>query len=62
MVKNYISGLDRVLWTHHSSAIEGNTLTLGETYQVLTEGLTINGKPLVSEVVVPTGIEPVLPT
>ena len=57
MAKNYLSGLDddlkkslqeqlRILWTHTSNAIEGNTLTLGETYQVLTEGLTINGKPL----------------
>ena len=57
MAKNYLSDLDsdlkqslqsqlRVLWTHNSSAIEGNTLTLGETYHVLTEGLTINGKPL----------------
>ena len=33
-------------WTHHSTAIEGNTLTLGETVQVLELGLTINGKPL----------------
>jgi Fic family protein len=33
-------------WTHDSTAIEGNTLTLGETVQVLELGLTINGKPL----------------
>ena len=57
MATNYLSGLDndlkrslqeqlRILWTHNSNAIEGNSLTLGETYQVLTEGLTINGKPL----------------
>ncbi len=57
MANNYLSILDddlkkslqeqlRILWTYTSSAIEGNTLTLGETYQVLTEGLTINGKPL----------------
>ena len=36
----------RNLWTHTSTAIEGNTLTLGETAFVLSEGLTISGKPL----------------
>lgn len=36
----------RNLWTHSSTAIEGNTLTLGETAFVLEEGLTISGKPL----------------
>ena len=36
----------RNLWTHTSTAIEGNTLTLGETAFVLSEGLTIAGKPL----------------
>lgn len=36
----------RNLWTHTSTAIEGNTLTLGETVFVLEEGLTISGKPL----------------
>lgn len=36
----------RVLWTHSSTAIEGNSLTLGETAFVLSEGLTISGKPL----------------
>ena len=34
------------LWTHDSTAIEGNTLTLGETVKVLELGLTIGGKPL----------------
>jgi len=34
------------VWTHDSTAIEGNTLTLGETSQVLELGLTISGKPL----------------
>ena len=34
------------LWTHESTAIEGNTLTLGETIKVLELGLTISGKPL----------------
>ena len=36
----------RNFWTHTSTAIEGNTLTLGETAFVLEEGLTISGKPL----------------
>ena len=36
----------RDLWTHHSTAIEGNTLSLGDTHFVLEEGLTISGKPL----------------
>ncbi len=34
----------RDLWTHSSTAIEGNTLSLGETSFVLNEGLTISGK------------------
>jgi len=36
----------RNLWTHSSTAIEGNTLTLGETAFVIDEGLTVSGKPL----------------
>ncbi|WP_133512076.1 Fic family protein [Candidatus Thiosymbion oneisti] len=36
----------RDLWTHTSTALEGNTLTLGETKFVIEEGLTIAGKPL----------------
>lgn len=36
----------RDLWTHGSSALEGNTLTLGETKFVIEEGLTVSGKPL----------------
>lgn len=54
---NFLNGLDqdlqkalltqlRNLWTHTSTAIEGNTLTLGETAFVLEEGLTISGKLL----------------
>lgn len=35
-----------VLYTYHSNAIEGNTLTLGETKAVLLDGVTISGKPL----------------
>ena len=36
----------RDLWTHGSTAIEGNTLTLGETKFVIEEGLTVSGKSL----------------
>jgi Fic family protein len=36
----------RDLWTHGSAALEGNTLTLGETKFVIEEGLTVSGKPL----------------
>ena len=36
----------RNLWTHTSTGIEGNSLTLGETAFLLEEGLTISGKPL----------------
>jgi Fic family protein len=54
---NFLQGLDndlnnalltqfRNLWTHTSTAIEGNTLTLGETAFVLKESLAISGKPL----------------
>jgi Fic family protein len=33
-------------WTHHSTAIEGNTLTESETRAVLLDGVTIAGKSL----------------
>lgn len=36
----------RALWTHDSTAIEGNALTLGDTMAVLDYGLTVKGKPL----------------
>lgn len=36
----------RTLWTHRSTALEGNSLTLGDTAFVLGEGLTVSGKPL----------------
>jgi Fic family protein len=32
--------------TYHSNAIEGNTLTLKETFLVIREGLTVQGKPM----------------
>ena len=36
----------RDVWTHTSTALEGNTLTLGDTHFLLEEGLTVAGKPL----------------
>lgn len=36
----------RVDWTYNSNAIEGSTLTRGETLFFLQEGLTVEGKPL----------------
>src|SRR4030043_1787452 len=32
--------------TYNSNAIEGNSLTLKETFWVINEGITIKGKPL----------------
>ncbi len=54
---HFLEGLDRDLrqnlvkalrenWTHHSTGLEGNSLTLGETAYVLAEGLTVDGKPI----------------
>ena len=36
----------RLEWNYHSNAIEGNTLTYGETVAFLMHGLTAKGKPL----------------
>jgi len=36
----------RDLWTHSSTSLEGNTLSLGDTHAILGLGLTISGKPL----------------
>ena len=36
----------KAMWTHDSTAIEGNTLTLGDTIFVLQYGLTVKGKSL----------------
>jgi len=33
-------------WTHSSTAIEGNTISAGDTLFVLTQGLTVSGKTL----------------
>ena len=36
----------RLEWTYHSNAIEGNSLTYGETRALLMHGVTAHGKPL----------------
>lgn len=36
----------RLRYTHGTTAIEGNTLTLRETQAVLEHGITVHGKPL----------------
>lgn len=45
-IKQNVLNQLRASWTHASTAIEGNSLTLSETMFVLSEGLTIGGKPL----------------
>lgn len=45
-LKRELLGQIRDLWTHTSTALEGNTLTLGDTHFILQEGLTISGKSL----------------
>lgn len=44
-VINYVS-LNEALISHHSTAIEGSSLTVEESVLLLTEGITANGKPL----------------
>ena len=44
-VKSYAQAFD-LEYTHHSTAIEGNTLTLLETKAVLEDGLSVGGKKL----------------
>jgi Fic family protein len=38
--------MNAILISHHSTAIEGSSLTLKETYLLLKDGLTAKGKPL----------------
>ncbi len=45
-IKQAVFNQIRELWTHYSTALEGNTLTLGDTNYLLSEGLTISGKPI----------------
>ena len=45
-LRSGLAGEIRALWTHHSTALEGTTLTLGDTTFVLREGLTVSGKSL----------------
>ncbi len=35
-----------VEWTYNSNSIEGNSMTLRETYVILNDGMTVKGKPL----------------
>ena len=35
-----------VEWTYNSNSIEGNSMTLQETYMILNDGMTVKGKPL----------------
>ena len=42
----HIRGYFRIKSIYHSNAIEGNTLDIGETRQVVEQGLTLTGKPL----------------
>jgi len=43
-LKQNLKDAIRDIWTHSSTSIEGNTLSLGDTAFVLNEGLTISGK------------------
>ena len=36
----------RDAWTHNSTALEGNSLSLSDTKFVIEEGLTVAGKPV----------------
>ena len=36
----------RLTWSHHATALAGNSLTLGETQALLLHGHTAAGKPL----------------
>lgn len=53
----FLAGLDRdlraglidqlmALWTHHSTGLEGNTVSLGDTLVILREGITVAGHSL----------------
>lgn len=45
-LENAITSKLKLEWTYNSNALEGNTLSLGETAFFLREGLTSEGKPL----------------
>jgi Fic family protein len=44
--KNLIQDRIKLEWTYTSNAIEGNTISLGDTAFILEQGLTISGKTL----------------
>lgn len=43
---------NQVVHTHHSTVIEGSTLTLAETQTLIDKGLTAGGKPLIDHLMV----------
>jgi Fic family protein len=45
-IKTILLAQIRNVWTHNSTSLEGNSLTLDETDFILEEGLTIQGKPI----------------
>ena len=45
-IKNDLIRQLSILWTHDSTAIEGNTLTLGETDFLIREGMLVTNRPL----------------
>ena len=44
-VENRVMQKFKIEWNYHSNALEGNTLTFGETAAFLAQGLTASGKP-----------------
>lgn len=50
--KNDLFNILRISLTHHSSAIEGISLTFGETKRLLESGITAGSKPLHEQLVV----------
>ena len=41
----------RITLTHHSNALEGSTLSFGETKMLLEKGVTANGKPISEQLI-----------
>ena len=45
-IRDIVKQKFRFDWTYHSCALEGNSLTYGETKALLLHGITAQGKPL----------------
>ena len=45
-IMNRVEQKMRLDWNYNSNAIEGNTLTLGETRSLILHGITAKGKPI----------------